>query len=117
MWEAGLIKLEVCRKLRKTCHNAPIVQFDFRDGELWTVAMDGTVKVWHYDTVDQADPPDEDRFVMMEPMYEFKTPGCMFMYIGKKTSDPTDTFYYAQVCEQKSVRLQENAFIYQTMTL
>lgn len=97
VWEAGLIKLEVFRKLRKRCHEGPIVQFDFKDGELWTIAMDGRIRVWHYDTIDQADPPDDDRIVQLEPIYDFYTPGVEFMCIAKRSTDPLDTFYYAQV--------------------
>ncbi|KRT85890.1 WD40 domain-containing protein, partial [Oryctes borbonicus] len=96
VWEAGLIKLEVFRKLRKKCHEGPIVQFDFKDGELWTVAMDGRIRVWHYDTIDQADPPDDDRVVQLEPIYDFYTPNVEFMCISKRSSNPKDTFYYAQ---------------------
>ncbi|XP_022906281.2 cilia- and flagella-associated protein 44 [Onthophagus taurus] len=96
VWEAGLIKIEVFRKLRKKCHEAPIVKFDFIDGELWTVSMDGSVKVWHYDSIEQADPPDDDRVVQIEPIFNFKTPNCQFMTIDKRGRDEKDTFYYAQ---------------------
>ena len=34
VWEAGLIKVEVTKKGRKGCHNAPITQFEYFNGEL-----------------------------------------------------------------------------------
>lgn len=96
VWEEGLIKLEVCRKNRKRCHDDAIVQFNYHHGELWTVSLDGHVKMWFYDTIDQADPPDEDRFCLMEPTYDFHTPGARFMCIAKQYQDPENTYYFAQ---------------------
>lgn len=34
IWEAGLIKVEVTKKGRKGCHDAPITQFEYFNGEL-----------------------------------------------------------------------------------
>lgn len=83
--------------MRKKCHDGPIVQFDYKNGELWTVAMDGRVRVWSYDVIDQADPPDEDRVVQIEPVYDFHTPDVQFMCIYKLYEDEADTYFIAQV--------------------
>ncbi|XP_053686558.1 cilia- and flagella-associated protein 44 [Sabethes cyaneus] len=72
VWEAGLIKLEVCRKGRKPCHQAPITQISVRDGEVMTSGMDGFIRIWFWETVELADPPDDDRMVQIEPIMEFK---------------------------------------------
>jgi WD40 repeat protein len=96
VWDAGLIKLEVFRTLRRKCHDGPIVQISFNEGELTTVAMDGHVKVWWYDKIDQADPPDDDRVIQIEPTYDFYTPGLMLMCLRKRYPDPRDTTYFAQ---------------------
>ncbi|KAI9578392.1 hypothetical protein GQX74_004946 [Glossina fuscipes] len=40
-------------------------------GEVTTVGMDGYVRVWFWETIDTTDPPDEDRFVEIEPIYDF----------------------------------------------
>lgn len=72
VWEAGLIKLEVCRKGRKPCHLGPITQISVRDGEVMTCGMDGFIRVWFWETVELADPPDDDRVVQIEPIMEFK---------------------------------------------
>lgn len=37
IWEAGLIKAEVTKKGRKSCHNAPIAQFEYFNGELMSL--------------------------------------------------------------------------------
>lgn len=97
VWDGGLIKLEVFRTLRKKCHEGPIVQMHFQDGELITVGMDGHVKIWWYEKIDQADPPDDDRIIQIEPTYDFHTPGVMFMCLRKRYPDAADTTYFAQV--------------------
>lgn len=72
--------------------------------------MDGWIRVWYYETIDQADPPDDDRFICIEPIFEFKISeyqkmkndysdeSSMLMSIQKKYPDNIDdTFWYAQV--------------------
>ncbi|XP_055610904.1 cilia- and flagella-associated protein 44 isoform X2 [Uranotaenia lowii] len=72
VWEAGLIKMEVCRKGRKPCHRAPITQISSRGSEIMTCGMDGYIRVWFWEPVELADPPDDDRVVQIEPIMEFK---------------------------------------------
>lgn len=70
-----------------------------------SLGMDGWIRIWFYETIDQADPPDDDRFIEIEPIYEFEITEegpdgdrSMLMCIQKKESDdPEDTFWYAQV--------------------
>ena len=38
--------------------------------EVTTIARDGCVRAWYWDTVDQADPPEEDPFVELNPVAE-----------------------------------------------
>lgn len=60
--------------------------------------MDGHVKVWWFEKIDQADPPDDDRVILVDPTYDFYTPGVKLMSIEKRnSSDSGDTFWYAQV--------------------
>ncbi|XP_052120104.1 cilia- and flagella-associated protein 44-like [Frankliniella occidentalis] len=72
VWEAGLIKCEVAKKGRKGCHGAPVAQLEYSNGELLSLGMDGFVKVWYFETIDLADPPDDDRFVEVEPIFELE---------------------------------------------
>ncbi|CAG9762758.1 unnamed protein product [Ceutorhynchus assimilis] len=97
VWDDGLITFEVFRSLRRKCHEAPIMQFYYVDGELWTISMDGHVKVWWFEKIDQADPPDDDRVILVDPTYDFYTPGVKLMSIEKRNhADASDTFWYAQ---------------------
>ncbi|KAJ8984435.1 hypothetical protein NQ317_012498 [Molorchus minor] len=94
VWDAGLITLEVFRSMRKTCHDGPIVQMFYEEEELWTVSMDGHIRVWWYEKIDQADPPDDDRVVLLDPSYDFYTPGTMLMSIEKRyPHDDGDRFF------------------------
>ncbi|CRK89887.1 CLUMA_CG003434, isoform A [Clunio marinus] len=73
VWDAGLIKLEVCRKNRKPCHKGPITQIFMRNAEeIMTVGTDGFICIWFWETVELADPPEDDRFVEIEPSHEFR---------------------------------------------
>ncbi|KAL9928049.1 cilia- and flagella-associated protein 44 [Glossina fuscipes fuscipes] len=95
LWEAGLIKFEITRKGRKPCHTKPIVRITMEGGEVTTVGMDGYVRVWFWETIDMADPPDEDRFVEIEPIYEFYVGECENRAVQKiKLFDNEDFGYY-----------------------
>lgn len=45
LWEGGLIKVEITRKGRKTCHHGVIEQILLDEGELMTIGMDGFIRV------------------------------------------------------------------------
>lgn len=47
LWDGDLIKVEIGRKDRRTCHAGPIQQFTLDEGELITVGADGAVRVSH----------------------------------------------------------------------
>ncbi|XP_043276979.1 cilia- and flagella-associated protein 44 isoform X2 [Venturia canescens] len=106
IWEEDLIKLEVCKKSRNSCHGKyQISQFEYLNGDLVSIGMDGWIRVWYYETIDQADPPDEDRFLENEPIYEFqiKEGGqteedtSMLLSMMKKNPDDSDeNLWYAQ---------------------
>lgn len=72
VWDAGLIKFEVCRKNRLSCHEKAITLIQLHDGEVMTAGRDGHVRIWFWETVELADPPDDDRFVEIEPVYEYR---------------------------------------------
>lgn len=73
VWEAGLVKMEVCRKNRRPCHSGPITQiFMVNREEVMTVGSDGFIRIWYWETVELADPPEDDRFVEIEPSHEFR---------------------------------------------
>ncbi|KAK9870280.1 hypothetical protein WA026_006367 [Henosepilachna vigintioctopunctata] len=94
VWEGGLIKVEVMRNNRKPLHEEQIVQIFYIEGELWTVSQDGHIKVWWYEKIDQADPPEDDKVVMLEPSYDFYTPGVMLMSVIKRYRNDQDSYHY-----------------------
>ncbi|XP_032671308.1 cilia- and flagella-associated protein 44 isoform X3 [Odontomachus brunneus] len=100
LWEEGLISLEICRKHRQPCHAKAITQFEYLNGELISIGMDGWIRVWFYETIDQADVHSEDRFLEIQPVYEFQiseTLNSMLMCMRKQEPDnPESTFWYAQ---------------------
>lgn len=87
----------MCRQKRQPLHTGVITQFFFIGGEIWTIGQDGGIRVWVYDAIDQADPPDDDRFVEVAPTYEFNFKGVMFMCICKQFNDPKIDYYFGQV--------------------
>lgn len=73
VWEDGLVKMEVCRKNRRPCHNGPITQiFMCNNEEVMTVGSDGYVRIWYWETVELSDPPEDDRIVEIEPSHEYR---------------------------------------------
>ena len=45
LWDGGLIKVEICKKGKKSCHSGMIQQFFMDEGELITIGVDGYIKV------------------------------------------------------------------------
>lgn len=72
VWDDGLIKVEVCRKNRRPCHTGAITQIFLNKEEVMTIGTDGFIRIWFWETVELADPPEDDRFVEIEPMHEFR---------------------------------------------
>lgn len=71
VWQEGLIKFEVCRKNRKICHKGSITHICQNYGDVMTIGKDGYIRIWFWETVELADPPDDDLFVEIEPIYEY----------------------------------------------
>ncbi|KAL0880918.1 hypothetical protein ABMA27_002088 [Loxostege sticticalis] len=94
VWEAGLVKLEVTQRGRKNCHKAPIIQFMLSPAgdEVTTIARDGCVRAWYWDTVEQADPPEDDPYVELNPVAETCVPNCQIMCLKHQK----DMYWYAQ---------------------
>lgn len=38
--------------------------------EVTTIARDGCIRAWYWDTVEQSDPPEDDQFVELNPVAE-----------------------------------------------
>ncbi|XP_046813292.1 cilia- and flagella-associated protein 44 isoform X1 [Vespa crabro] len=106
LWDEDLIKFEISRKNKEFCHTKPIVQFEYINAELFTVGMDGFIRVWFYETIDLANPEPENPFLEIQPIYEFcitendsknLKKNAMLMGIQRQEpNDPDNTFWYAQ---------------------
>lgn len=66
--------------------------------------MDGWIRIWFYETIDQADSYNNKRFLEIQPIYEYQITegdeinGSMLMCIRKQIPNkPEDTFWYVQV--------------------
>lgn len=64
--------------------------------------MDGTIKVWYYETIELADPPEEERFIEVEPIFEFEIGDyyhrAELMVIVKCDPNPENQDWFGQVC-------------------
>ncbi|XP_053313360.1 cilia- and flagella-associated protein 44 [Spea bombifrons] len=96
LWEGGLIKVELCRKGRRPCHNGPINQFVLDEGELITIGTDGYVRVWDFETVDTADAADDTGLLEMEPMNELLVGKHVNLRFMVKVMDPDSPLWFAQ---------------------
>ncbi|XP_018302310.1 uncharacterized protein [Mycetomoellerius zeteki] len=102
LWEEGSITLEICRKNRQPCHAKAITQFEYMNGELISIGMDGWIRIWFYETIDQANPQNGKRFLEIQPIYEYHLSesdgtSAMLMCICKQEPDSLEsTFWYAQ---------------------
>ncbi|EDV19473.1 uncharacterized protein TRIADDRAFT_33519 [Trichoplax adhaerens] len=72
VWDNGLIKVQIGRKAKKSCHIGSIEGFFYDEGELITIGNDGYIRVWDFETVDSAEVGEEGQIFEMEPMYELK---------------------------------------------
>ncbi|KAI5745712.1 hypothetical protein M8J76_013644 [Diaphorina citri] len=80
VWDDGMIKIEVSRKNRRPCHADQIVQFlyDPQTLQITTVGADGFIRMWNYQTIDLANPPEEEKFVELEPIFEIEVKEMIF---------------------------------------
>ncbi|CAG9785673.1 unnamed protein product [Diatraea saccharalis] len=60
--------------------------------EVTTIARDGCIRAWYWDTVEQADPPEEDPYVELNPVAETCVPDCQIMCLKHRK----DLYWYAQ---------------------
>lgn len=100
VWDEGLIRIEVCRKGRKPMHSKVITQLTLFKDEIMTTGLDGYVRIWFWPTVELADPPEDDLFVEIEPIYEYEIGDenhvCEIVSMIKRNKTTTDHKWYIQ---------------------
>lgn len=96
LWDGGLIKVEISKKGRKPCHVGMIEQFFMDEGELMTIGADGFVKVWDFESIDNADTTEEGQLFEMDPMYELKVGTDVKLLSMVKAVNTEAPIWYAQ---------------------
>ncbi|XP_053530993.1 cilia- and flagella-associated protein 44 isoform X1 [Ictalurus punctatus] len=96
LWDGGLIKVEIGRKDRRTCHAGPIQQFALDEGELITVGADGAVRCWDFETIDTADCVDDSGLFEIEPMNELTIGRNVSLSSMVRSAVPDSTIWFAQ---------------------
>ncbi|XP_038057956.1 cilia- and flagella-associated protein 44-like isoform X2 [Patiria miniata] len=97
LWEGGLIKVQIGRKNKKSCHNGNIEQFVMDEGELISIGADGYVRVWDFETIDAADSANESGMFEMDCMNELKVGNDVHLISMVKSLDPeVQSIWYAQ---------------------
>ncbi|RMC07720.1 hypothetical protein DUI87_17199 [Hirundo rustica rustica] len=96
LWEGGLIKVELCQVGRKPCHEGPVSQLVFDEGDLYSIGKDGFIRMWNFEVVDTADPVDDTGLVEMEPMNELWLGKNVSLNFMTKIRDHGQPFWYAQ---------------------
>nr|XP_020862787.1 cilia- and flagella-associated protein 44 isoform X2 [Phascolarctos cinereus] len=96
LWEGGLIKVELCRHTRRTCHVGPITQIMLDEGEIITAGEDGCIRIWDFETIDTADAVDESEMIEMEPINEMQVGKNVKLYSMVKIFKPGNSIWFAQ---------------------
>ncbi|XP_076974479.1 cilia- and flagella-associated protein 44 isoform X2 [Tamandua tetradactyla] len=96
LWEASLIKVELCRVGRKSCHQGPINQIMLDEGEVITVGSDGCIRIWDFETIDTADVIDETGLLEIEPINELQVDKNVKLFSMIKMSEHGNNFWLAQ---------------------
>ncbi|XP_075252601.1 cilia- and flagella-associated protein 44-like isoform X3 [Convolutriloba macropyga] len=99
LWDGGLIKVQIGKKNRRPCHVGAIQQFIMDEGELLTVGTDGFIRVWDFETIDQAEAPDEGAIFEMDSMNELLVrdeDGSVAMLKWMIKALDGDSLWYAQ---------------------
>ncbi|XP_045758828.1 cilia- and flagella-associated protein 44 [Mirounga angustirostris] len=96
LWEGGLIKVELCRAGRKSCHQGPINQIMLDEGEVITIGADGCIRIWDFETVDTADSIDETGLLEIEPINELQVGKKVKLFSMIKMNEIGSNFWLAQ---------------------
>uniref|UniRef100_A0A8C4ZLP0 EML-like first beta-propeller domain-containing protein n=1 Tax=Gadus morhua TaxID=8049 RepID=A0A8C4ZLP0_GADMO len=96
VWDGGLIKVEVCRKNKKTCHAGTIQQFSLDKGELMSIGADGAIRTWDFEILNTANASNDSGLFEMEPMNELRMGGNASLCSLVKSSVPESSIWFAQ---------------------
>ncbi|GMH39549.1 hypothetical protein BSKO_07447 [Bryopsis sp. KO-2023] len=74
LWDGGLIKAVLTRHGGKPCHDGAVsvVEHDVKAGHIITAGNDGFVRIWDFNMIRDAEPPDDAVTVEISPADEVK---------------------------------------------
>ncbi|XP_037381439.1 cilia- and flagella-associated protein 44 [Talpa occidentalis] len=96
VWEAGLIKVELCRSARKSCHQGHINQIMLDEGEVITIGSDGWIRIWDFETIDTADAVDDTGLLEIEPINELQVDKNVQLFSMIKMNEVGNNLWMAQ---------------------
>ncbi|XP_074187951.1 cilia- and flagella-associated protein 44 isoform X2 [Rhinolophus sinicus] len=96
LWEAGFIKVELCRSISKCCHQGPINQIMLDEGEVITIGSDGYIRIWDFETIDTADTIDESGLLEIEPINELQVDKNVKLFSMIKMNETGNNVWLAQ---------------------
>jgi WD40 repeat protein len=97
LWDGGFIKVEISRKNMKFCHQGMIEALLLDDGELISAGVDGYIRVWDFETIDNADITDDNAVFEMDPLTEIRVGHDVSLKTLARSADPdAPTLWYAQ---------------------
>lgn len=96
MWQGGQVEYEVCKKNRKSCHNAAIAQILYENNCIWTIGRDGWISIWSWESIELADRYEESDMIFAEvnPLYEYNVgASCDLQWMVKALAADNHTWY------------------------
>ncbi|XP_053710641.1 cilia- and flagella-associated protein 44 [Synchiropus splendidus] len=94
LWEGTGIKVEICRKDGRPCHEGTVQPFSLEDGQLLTFGSDGVIRSWDLESIDSAE-ADSD-WVELEPMDEMMVGYNVSLSWMVKSPVPGSFVWFAQ---------------------
>ncbi|KAM9338379.1 cilia- and flagella-associated protein 44 [Symphorus nematophorus] len=96
LWDGSAIKVEICRKEGRSCHDGMVQPFAIEDGQLMTIGSDGVVRGWDFESIDSADSSSGSSRFEMEPMNEMVVGHNVCLSSVVKSSVPDSFVWFAQ---------------------
>lgn len=74
VWQNGEVRFEICGKNRRPCHQKSITQIELKGDYLYTIGLDGFIRIWFWDPLAFLALVEDERFIELEVSYEFQIP-------------------------------------------
>lgn len=71
IWEYGVVKFEMSQKNRRPCHQKMITQIVNDNDRIITIGLDGFVRIWFRDTIENACLDADEYIIQIDPIVEY----------------------------------------------